>query len=165
MLQERLKMRVIELCHGLYQNLWYLVNKSTPGKYRLVNIAVQLHQITIQDANLPLSTHEFFEEFAGCTISFFIDFFSGYDQVKLAEKFRDLTIFITTLGLMQMITLAQGATNLVAQFVKIVLKILAPHLRNQAKLFLNDVRVKRPKTTYKNEELTLEIRGYVVEHI
>ena len=32
MLQERLKMGVIEPFHGSYRNPWYLVKKSTPGK-------------------------------------------------------------------------------------------------------------------------------------
>ncbi len=72
---------------------------------------------------------------------------------------------MTPLGLMRMTTLAQDATYLVAQFVRIVLKILKPHLRDRAKLFLDDVRVKEPKTTYNNEELASEIRRYVVEHI
>ncbi len=71
---------------------------------------------------------------------------------------------MTSLGLMQMTTLAQGATNSVAQFVKIVLKILAPHLHDRAKLFLDDVGVKESKTIYNNEELAPGIRRYVVEH-
>lgn len=32
-LQQRLKMGVIELYHGPYRNLWYLVKKTTQGKY------------------------------------------------------------------------------------------------------------------------------------
>ena len=165
MLQERLKMGVIEPCHGPYRNPWYLVKKSTPGKYRLVNVAVELNRVTIRDANLPPSADEFSEEFAGCTISSLIDFFSGYDQVELDKESRDLTAFMTPLGLMRMTTLAQGATNSVAQFVRIVLKILAPHLRDRAKPFLDDVGIKGPKTTYNNEELAPGIRRYVVEHI
>ncbi len=106
MLQERLKMGVIEPCHGPYQNPWYLVKKSTPRKYRLVNVAVELNRITIQDANLPPSTDKFSEEFGGCTIFSLIDFFSSYDQVKLDKESRDLTTFITPLGLMRMTTLA-----------------------------------------------------------
>ena len=69
------------------------------------------------------------------------------------------------LSLMKKIILPQGATNLVAQFVKITFKILADHLRDQAELFLDDVGIKGPKTTYNNEEFTPEIRRYVVEHI
>lgn len=72
---------------------------------------------------------------------------------------------MTPLGLMEMTTLAQGATNLVAQFVRIVLKILAPHLRNQPKPFLDNVGVKEPKTIYNNEEMAPGIRRYVLEYI
>ncbi len=53
MLKERLQMRVIERYYGLYQNPWYLVKKSQPGKYQLVTFAVQLNRITIRDQNLP----------------------------------------------------------------------------------------------------------------
>ena len=42
MLQERLKIEVIKPCHGPYRNLWYLVKKSTLGKYWFVNVAVEL---------------------------------------------------------------------------------------------------------------------------
>lgn len=79
----------------------------------------------------------------------------GYDQVELDEASQDLTAFMTSLGLMQMTTLAQGATNLVAQFVRIILKILVPYLR---KPFLDNVGVKEPKTTYNNVELASGIR-------
>lgn len=57
-----------------------------------------------------------------------------------------------------MITLAQGTTNLIAQFVRIVLKILVLHLHNQAKPFLDDIVIKKPKITYNNKKVTLDIR-------
>lgn len=66
---------------------------------------------------------------------------------------------------MQMTILAQDATNSIAQLVKIVFKILAPHLRNWAKRFLDNARVKRSKTTYNNEKLAFGIRQYKVENI
>ncbi len=72
---------------------------------------------------------------------------------------------MTALDLMLITTLTQGATNSVAQFVRIVLKILAPHLRDRAKLFLDDFGVKKPKTIYNNEELAFGIRRYVFEHV
>lgn len=66
---------------------------------------------------------------------------------------------------MRITTLAQGAINLIAQFVRIVFKILTSYLRNQAKLFLNNVKIKKPKITYNNKKLAPRIRQYVVEHI
>ena len=79
-------MEVIEPCHGLHQNPWYLVKKSIPGKYRLVNVEVELNRITIRDANLPPSADQFSEEFAGSTLSSLIDFFSDYNQVELNKE-------------------------------------------------------------------------------
>lgn len=70
-----------------------------------------------------------------------------------------------------MTNFAQGATNSIVQFVNIVLKILAPLLHDRAKpfvndvAFVNDVGVKKPKTTYNNKELAPEIKQYVVEDI
>jgi len=43
-----------------------------------------------------------------------IDLFSGYDQIELDVRSRDLTGFQTPIGLLRMTTLPQGATNLVA---------------------------------------------------
>ncbi len=60
----------------------------------------------VKDINLPPSLNEFFEEFVGCIIIFLIDFFSGYDQIKLDEKSRDLTTFYTSIGLLRMIILS-----------------------------------------------------------
>lgn len=66
---------------------------------------------------------------------------------------------------MRITTLAQGAINFIAQFVRIVFKILASHLCNQTKLFLNNVKIKKAKIIYKNKELAPGIRQYVFEHI
>ena len=165
MLKERLRIDIIEPCYGLYQNLWYLVKKSQPGKYGLVNVAVELNRVTIRNANLQISANEFSKEFAGCIVVSVIDFFSGYDQVELNEGSRHLTAFNTTLGLMRMTTLPQDATNSVPQFIRIETKILAAHLRDQAKRFLDDLEVKKPNTTYNNEEVGLGIWRYILEYI
>ena len=42
---------------------------------------------------------------------------------------------------------------------------MAPHLRDRAKLFLDNVAIKGPKATYNNEEMALGIKRYVFEHI
>lgn len=43
--------------------------------------------------------------------------------------------------------------------------MLSPHLQDWAKAFLNDMGVKRLKTTYNNKKLTFEIKRYIVIHI
>lgn len=44
------------------------------------------------------SVDEFSEEFAGCQMASMIDLFSGYDQIELDVKSRDLTGFQTPIG-------------------------------------------------------------------
>jgi Reverse transcriptase (RNA-dependent DNA polymerase) len=164
MLWERLQAGVLKPCHGPYRNPWFLVKKKN-GKYRLVNAAMEYNKCTIRDANLPPSVDEFSEEFAGCKLTSLIDFFSGYDQVPLNERSRDLTAFHTPLRLLRQTTLPQGATNSVAQFVRIVTKILEDLIPHDCMPFLDDVGVKGPTTTYNNTEVLPGVRRFVMEHI
>ena len=166
MLRDRIRSGALETCHGPYRNPWFLVKKGVEGdKYRLINAAMEMNRVTIRDANLPPATDEFAEEFAGNKIASLIDWFSGYDQVPLDEKSRDLTAFFTPLGLLRMTRLPQGATNSVAQFVRVVSKVLEDQIPRRAIPFLDDVGVKGPTSTYNNEEAEPGIRRYVLEHI
>jgi hypothetical protein len=110
-----------------------------------------MNQVTVRDANMPPNADEFSEEFVGCAVASLIDF-SGYDQVELDPSSRDLTAFMTPLGLLRMMTLPQGATNSVAQFMRIIIRILKDHFPHLCGAFIDDVGVKGPRTTYDNEE-------------
>ena len=55
----------------------------------------------MRDANLPLNINKILEEFARYVITSLINFFSGYNQITLIEKSRDLTRFITPIGLLR----------------------------------------------------------------
>lgn len=123
-------MRVIEPYHDSYRDPWYLVKKSISGKYWVIKVLVELNQVTVRDANLPLSVDKFSEELASYIVLSLINFLSDYDQVELVEESNQLITFITPLNQLQMTTLTQGATNLVTQFVKIIFKIIAPHLQD-----------------------------------
>ena len=69
------------------------------------------------------------------------------------------------LGLLRMTTLLQGATNSVAQFSRIVTKILEDLILNICRPFLNNIGVKGLQTQYNNAEADLRIRQFVLEHI
>ena len=83
-----------------------------------------MNKRTICDANLLLLVDKFSKEFASCKVVLLVDFFSRYDQVGLDKKSRDLTMFMTPLGLLRITTLPQGSTNSIAQFVQIITKIV-----------------------------------------
>jgi ABC-type glycerol-3-phosphate transport system permease component len=75
--------------------------KKKDGKYRLINHATEFNKYIIRNANMPLNINTFLEEFTECAIAFFIDFFSGYDHVKLDFKCKNMIIFMISLGLLR----------------------------------------------------------------
>jgi len=165
MMRDRLERGVLEKCNGPYRNPWFLVAKKEPGTYRLINAAMKMNSVTMRDANMPPSVDEFSEEFAGCQCASLVDFFSGYDQLDLDPASRDLTGFMTPLGLLRMTTPPQGATNSVAQFVRVVMTILEDLYPDVAIPFLDDIGIKGPYTNYDDEETLPGIRRFVYEHI
>jgi hypothetical protein len=87
-----------------------------------------------------------------------MDFFSGYDQVELDVWLRDITAFATLLGLVRQCTLPQGATNLVAEFVRVMTKICRDYIPDCCMPYLDDVCVKGPKTNYDKAEVKPGVR-------
>jgi hypothetical protein len=98
MLKDRINRGILKFCYGPYRNLWFIMKKKN-GKYRFVNHAAEFNRYTIRDANMLLNVNIFLKEFAGCVVIFFIDFFSGYDHVKLDFKYRNMIVFMISLGL------------------------------------------------------------------
>ena len=166
MLRDRLRAGILEPCQGPYRNPWFIVKKKN-GKYRLINSAIHINKVTKKDANLPPTPDEFAEEFAGQVIGSYLDWLSGYDQCELDRLSRDLTAIMTDLGLLRQCTILMGATNSVAQFCRVVLRILQDHVPHVAMPFLDDVGVKGPKTRYGDEEVPElpGVRKFVLEHI
>jgi hypothetical protein len=76
-----------------------------------------------------------------------------------------MTAFMTPLGLIRNITLPQGATNSVAQFCRVITKILQDHIPHIARPFLDDIPVKGLKSDYGKKLAALGIRLYILEHI
>ena len=94
----------------------------------MINAAMNMNGVIIQDVNLSFNVEEFLKKFTKMCVAFLIDFFFGYDQVILTEKSRDLTAFMTFLNLLRMTRLSQSAINSVTQFVRIVIEILKKHI-------------------------------------
>ncbi|KAH5702140.1 hypothetical protein HBI20_255490 [Parastagonospora nodorum] len=165
MIQQRLNRGVLEYSKSPYSNPWFLVKKKDQG-YRLINNAQKINRVTVRDANMPPNADEFSEEFAGCQVVSLIDFFSGYDQVALHPESRPMTAFFTpSHGLVQQCTLPMGTTNSVAEFVRVVTKILQNLIPHCCMPYMDDIAVKGPKTDYGGELMELGIRRFIGEHI
>ena len=118
---------------------------------------MEINKYTVQNANLPPSVDKFSEEFASCQMALLINFFSRYNQIELDIKSRDLTGFQTPIGLLQITTLLQSATNLVAQFVQIVTKMLKDLIPKDCLPFLDNIGIKRLLSVYNKKEALPEV--------
>jgi hypothetical protein len=77
-----------------------LVKKKKPGEYKLINLTMYLNAIIRRDANLLLSINKFTDKFIGYYIISLVDLYSGYNQILLHLKSRDLIIFFILLRLL-----------------------------------------------------------------
>ena len=105
MLQKRISVEFLKLCFESYWNFWFLIDKKIKMKYRMINAAMNMNEVIIQNVNLLFNVEEFLKEFIKMYVVFLIDFFFEYDQMILIEKFRDLTTFMTFLSLLRIIRL------------------------------------------------------------
>ena len=89
----------------------------------MINAIMNMNEMIIRDVNLLFNVKKFSKKFANMLITSLIDFFFDYDQITLAEKCRNLTIFMISLKLLKMIKLSQKIINLIVQFVKMIIEI------------------------------------------
>ncbi|KAK4698134.1 hypothetical protein P7C70_g8103, partial [Phenoliferia sp. Uapishka_3] len=148
-----------------YSGRWFAVAKND-RKYRIVHDLQPLNAVTIRDAGLPPIMEDFVEGFTGRSCSGLMDILGGFDQRELADESRDLTTFQTPLGPVRLTRLPQGGTTSVAEFQRIMVHILAEEIPQYAGVFVNDVGIKGPESTYNDEKIAgnPEIRRFVWEY-
>jgi len=130
----------------------------------MTNAAMNMNKIIIRNVNLFSDVNEFFEKFINMIMIFLIDLFSEYNQITLTKIYQDLTVFMTSLRLLRQTMLSQDVINFVAQFVRIIIKILK-NLLEMCKSFLNNIEVKRLKTIYDNAKIASEVHQFMLKHI
>ena len=163
MLKNWIKHDILKSCHDSYQNFWFLIKKKF-NQYHMINAAMNMIKIIIKDVNLSSDVNEFFKEFIDMIMISLIDLFSEYDQIMLTKIYWNLTMFMTFLKLLWQTMLSQNIINFVAQFVRVIIKILK-NLLEICKSFLNDIEVKRLKTIYNNAKIASEVHQFVLKHI
>jgi len=113
----RLKMEagVYEQSQSSYRSRWFVVLKKN-GKLRIVHDLQPLNKVSIRDAAMLPIVDDFIDNFAGRQCYTVFDLFWGFDARKIHPRSRDLTAFMTLLGLLQITSLPTGFTNSPAEF-------------------------------------------------
>ena len=164
LLRQRQDRGIIEHAHGSYRNNWFLVQKKDGG-LRLINDAQKANAVTIRDAFVPPGAEEFSEDFGGCKVLSLLDLFSGYDQIALDPVSRDLTTFLTPIGLFRMTTLPMGGTNSVAQFQRAMTRIFYNLIPHVCRVYLDDISIKGPRHDSQGRLTRPGIRQFIADHL
>ena len=109
---------------------------------------------------MPPSVDKFSEDFAGYPITSAVNYFAGYYQIPLDKSSRDLTAFMSLLGLVRMTRLPQGWTNSVAEFICIIGRVHYRQIPREVRPFIDDIGIKGPKSRYNDEEISPGIRRF-----
>ena len=170
LLKTKIKAGVYEPSQSAYRSRWFCVLKKN-GKLRIVHDLQPLNKVSIRDAGLIPIVDDFVESFAGHQCYTVFDLFWGFDARKLHPNCRDLTAFLTPLGLLRLTSLPMGYTNAPAEFQKCTSFILQDEIPHVANIFIDDLPIKGPKSIYPDENGNPEvldenpgIRRFIWEH-
>ncbi|OMJ18467.1 Retrovirus-related Pol polyprotein from transposon [Smittium culicis] len=163
LLKDKLVKGILEPTNGPYSNNWFCVQKKSGG-LRFIQDVQKVNAVTKKNAGKPPFVDTFAEEFSGCKIYTTFDLMSGYDQISLDKRSRDLFSLQTPLGLLRMTRLPQGWTNSVQIFQRLMTKVFIKHIPNTLGIFIDDGCIKGVKSG--GDELVLPgIRKFVYDHI
>jgi hypothetical protein len=170
LLKHKINAGVYEPSQSAYRSRWFCVLKKN-GKLRIVHDLQPLNKITIRDAGLPPIVDDFIERFAGRQCYTVFDLFWGFDACRVHPASRDLTAFLTPLGLLRLTSLPMGFTNSPAEFQKCMSFILHDEIPDVANIFIDDLPIKGPVSQYLDKngdpEVIKEnpgIRRFIWEH-
>ena len=169
-LREKIAAGVYEPSQASYRSRWFCVLKKN-GDLRLVHDLQPLNKVSIRDAGVPPIIDNFVEPFAGYQCYTVFDLFSGYDARTVDPQSRDLTSFMTPLGLLRITCIPQGYTNSPAEFQNCMTFILQDEIPHVANIFIDDLPIKGPQNQYLDENGNPEtlsanpgIRRFIWEH-
>ena len=170
LLKHKMDAGVYEHCQSAYRSKWFCVLKKS-GKLRIVHDLQALNAVSIRDAGGPPILDDFVEPFAGRQCYTVFDLFWGFDARRVHLNSRDLTAFATPLGLLRLTCMPMGYTNSPAEFQKCMVFILRDEIPNVANIFIDDLPIKGPASTYPDKDGNPEtlaensgIRRFIWEH-
>ena len=165
LLKEKVRMGILEPSMAPYSNRWFTVPKKS-GALRFIQDMQPANKVTIRNKGSGPIVDEVAEAFAGHAIYSIGDLYSGYDQFQLAFESRDLTTMKTPLGLVQMCTLPQGATNSVAHMQNAMNQILKDFVPEKTIPFVDDIPIKGCEEAKRDSTVQDNgCRAFVNEHI
>ena len=145
----------------------WLVNvvlvKKANGKWRIYVDFTDLNKACPKDSFPFPRIDQLVDSTAGHKLLTFMDAFSGYNQIKMAEEDQEKTAFITSQGLYCYKVMPFGLKNAGATYQRLVNKMFSRQIGRNMEVYMDDMLVKsKEKPTHLDDlkEMFATLRQY-----
>ena len=145
----------------------WLVNvvlvKKANGKWRICVDFTDLNKACPKDSFPLPRIDQLVDSTAGHKLLTFMDAFSGYNQIKMAEEDQEKTAFITSQGLYCYKVMPFGLKNAGATYQRLVNKMFSRQIGRNMEMYMDDMLVKsKEKPTHLDDlkEMFATLRQY-----
>ena len=132
-----MKAGVYEQCQSPYRSKWFCIVKKN-GKLRIVHDLQPLNQVSIHESAVPQNLDQFVDKFVGGKCFTVFDLFWGFNACKMDDGSRDMTAFLTPLGMLRLTSLPTGYTDSPAEFQECMVFILHDELTIAKMTYLSE---------------------------
>ena len=160
------KLLSIGFIREVYYPNW-LINivlvKKANGKWRICVDFTNLNKACSKDSFPLPRIDQLVDSTAGHKLLTFIDAFSGYNQIKTAEKDQEKTALITSQGLYCYKVMPFGLKNAGATYQRLVNKMFSRQIGRNMEVYMDDMLVKsKEKPTHLDDlkEMFATLRQY-----
>ena len=116
--------------------------KKANGKWRMCVDFTDLNKACPKDSFPLPRIDQLMDSTAGHKLLTFMDAFSGYNQIKMAEEDQEKTAFITSQGLYCYKVMPFGLKNAGATYQRLVNKMFSQQIGRNMEVYVDDMLVK-----------------------
>ena len=157
---ELLEAGAIEKSKGPWAAPLVLVPKKGGG-WRMCVDYRELNQVTKKDAYPLPRIDSLMRMFEGSSYFSTMDLKSGYHQVRMAEKDREKTAFITPFGLYQSVVMPFGLCNAPATFQRLVDSVFDKYIGHGVGVYIDDIVIYADSAEKHDDILDMVLRALI----
>ena len=143
--EEIKKLEAAGLVRGVLHPTWLanpvVVHKAN-GKWRLCINFTDVNKACPKDPFPLPRIDQIVDSTAGCDLLSFLDAYSGYHQIFMAEEDEDKTAFITPCGTYCFVRMPFGLKNAGSTFERVVHHAFEPQIHRNVEAYMDDIVVK-----------------------
>ena len=143
--EEIKKLEAAGLVRGVLHPTWLanpVVVRKANGKWRLCIDFTDVNKACPKDPFPLPRIDQIVDSTAGCDLLSFLDAYSGYHQIFMAEEDEEKTAFITPCGTYCFVRMPFGLKNAGSTFARVVHHAFEPQMHRNVEAYMDDIVVK-----------------------